>query len=172
MSEHPDSRLDATVEMYWRVYGAVQQQNVTDWMELDLSTAQLKVLFIVNFRGPLPISQIAHMVGIGAPTASHLVEKLVQAGLIERIESGSDRRVVHAQVTAEGRATALRFRQGRTDIMRHWISQLSADDQAALDKGLQALFRVAVRDLRRANETTSDLFENHSNPMKENPHDC
>ncbi len=162
MIEHPDSALDELVETYWRIYGALQQRNVTDWMELDLTTAQLKVLFIVNFRGPLPISQIAHMVGIGAPTASHLVEKLVQAGLIERIESGSDRRVVHAQVTAEGRATAFRLRQGRTDIIRHWISQLSAGDQAALQKGLQALFQIAATDLNHEVETVIEAVDNES----------
>ncbi|MHB8628287.1 MAG: MarR family winged helix-turn-helix transcriptional regulator [Aggregatilineales bacterium] len=162
MIEQPDSTLDEVVETYLRIFGALQQRNVTDWMELDLSTAQLKVLFMVNFRGPLPISKIAHIVGIGAPTASHLVEKLVQAGLLERIESVADRRVVHAQVTAEGRATAFRLRQGRVDVIRYWVSQLSADDQVALHKGLQALSQIAVSDLNHKVEAAPEAVCNEA----------
>jgi DNA-binding MarR family transcriptional regulator len=160
MAAQSNSALDELVETYFRIFGTMQQRNVTDWMELDLSTAQIKVLFMVSYRGPLPISQIAHIVGIGAPTASHLVEKLVQAGLLERVDSGADRRVVYAQVTAEGRATTLRMRQGRTDIIRQWVSQLSADDQAALQTGLRALWQIAVNDLSYKAESSCEVFDN------------
>lgn len=159
MPEQSDSMLDEVVDTCLRVFGALQQRSATDWMELDLSTAQLKVLFTVNYNGPLPISRIAHIVGIGAPTASHLVEKLVQAGLLERIEFVADRRIVHAQITPEGQAITLRLRQGRADILQRWVGQLSAADQTALQQGIQALFQIVISDLSHKVEIPSDAVE-------------
>src|SRR5579864_1992269 len=154
-----DSTHHEVVETSLRIFGALQQRSVTDWMELDLSIAQLKVLFTVTFYGPLPISRIAHIVRIGAPTASHLVEKLVQAGLLERIESVADRRIVHAHVTPQGQAITLRLRQGRADTLQRWVGQLSATDEAALQQGLRALFQIVVSDVSQEAEPPSDSVE-------------
>src|SRR5579859_1080443 len=142
MTEQSDSTLDTLVETCLSVFGILQQRSVTDWIELDLSTAQLKVLFTVNFVGPLPISQLASMVGIGAPTASHLVEKLVQIGYLERIESSTDRRIVHAQITDKGREITQRLRQGRVEVMRHWIGQLPITERRTLQHSLSVLMQI------------------------------
>jgi len=159
MSGQFDSTLDEVVDTCLRIFGALQQRSVTDWMEVDLSTAQLKVLFTVNYNGPLPISRIAHIVGIGAPTASHLVEKLVQAGLLERIESDTDRRIVHAQITPAGRQITLRLRAGRADILQRWVSELAPADRVALSQGVRAVFQIMVNDLSRKDETAGACLQ-------------
>jgi DNA-binding MarR family transcriptional regulator len=97
----PDS-LDELTGLYWYVQKAIQEHTVSDWVDAELSAAQLKTLFLVVFKQPSTVNHLSAMLGVGQPTASHLVEKLVQAGLLERIENPQDRRSVQVRETDAG----------------------------------------------------------------------
>lgn len=123
------------------IFRALRATATPVWLELDLTMAQMKTLRALEHRGPAPISQIADALGISVPTASHLVERLVQAGLAERAEDRTDRRRTLASLSAQGERLVRRLSQGR-EQMRRWLPQLDPDDLAALHRGLRALARA------------------------------
>ena len=96
----------------------------------------------LNFEGEMPISKLAETLGISHPTASHLVERLVQAGLVERVEHAADRRYTLARLSSQGNMMVQHLRQGRENHLQHWLVQLDEPDLAALRRGLEALNRV------------------------------
>lgn len=59
---------------------------VAVWASLDLTMAQVKLLHVLGARGQATVSELAAVLRVGVPTASHLVERLVQAGLAVRSE--------------------------------------------------------------------------------------
>ncbi|MDQ4214841.1 MarR family winged helix-turn-helix transcriptional regulator [Microbacterium sp. ASV81] len=72
---------------------------------LGLSPAQSEVLRILGDNGELTVSGVGRMLVCDSGTnPSRLIERLVQAGLIERIEDPGDRRRVHLRLTATGMA--------------------------------------------------------------------
>ena len=50
------------------------------------NASQLKVLVTLGFEGTATISKLAEALSVSHPTVSHLVERLVQAGLVARVD--------------------------------------------------------------------------------------
>ena len=113
----------------------------TVWMEIDLTIAQLRTLFVLAEEGPLVIGHIAQRLGIGLSTGGHLVDRLVQAGLAERTEDVEDRRRTLARLTPKGEDLYARLLNHPLQ-MQSLIQKLNDSDMAALLQGLQALNRL------------------------------
>jgi DNA-binding MarR family transcriptional regulator len=113
------------------------------WVELDLSMAQLKTLMTLYDAGELPIGQIAEALGVGQPTASHLVDRLVQGGLVLRTEDPLDRRRTLAELSPQGVELIERLREVRIESIQRWLARLDDTALAALHLGLRALADVA-----------------------------
>jgi len=124
------------------------------WMTLDLSMAQLKTLVALHTAGPLSIGQIADHLGIGQPTASHLVDRLVQSELVVRAEDALDRRRTVAQLSPSGTDLAKQLRQVRVEPLKRWLAQLDDAALEALHQGLRALANVAMSETQQTPSST------------------
>lgn len=67
------------------------------------SPDQVQALQAIAARQPLTVGEIARAMGLERNSASQLVERLVQQGLVERERSLTDRRQVFVSVSEEGR---------------------------------------------------------------------
>jgi DNA-binding MarR family transcriptional regulator len=143
MSQAYDDPLHELIELLFIYSHEMQRTTATEWWSLELTMAQVKVLFTLAFEGQATIGTIAETLGVGPPTASHLVDRLVQAGLAERVEQSTDRRYTLASLTSQGETMVRRLRQGRIDRLHSWLAQLDERDVAALRQGLESLIRVA-----------------------------
>jgi DNA-binding MarR family transcriptional regulator len=114
-----------------------------DWMELEMSMAQIKALFTISYGDAVPVNRIAEYLGVGQPTASYLVNKLVRQGFAERSESNIDRRVTLVRLTSQGEDLVRRLYQGGEAQYRSWVNQLTEKERKDLLRGLQAIARVA-----------------------------
>lgn len=81
---------------------------------------QFNILMQLHYQRACGVSDISTRMDITSAAASQLVEKLVQAGLLERAEDPHDRRVRQLRLTAGGRelveaALAARYR---------WVDEL------------------------------------------------
>ncbi len=139
------SESDSQAEIitaFSEVFGKLMGYATADWINVELSTAQIKMIFTLHYTGAYTINRLAERLNIGAPTASHLVEKLVQAGLAARLDSATDRRVVEVSLTEEGHAVAYRLWGARNQIIGEWVSQLMPEQRQALGQSLQALLVI------------------------------
>ena len=116
--------------------------------------AQLKTLMTLYNGGAAPIGQLAEYLGIGQPTASHLVDRLVQTQLVLRTEDPLDRRRTLAQLSPGGEELAERINQVRFGTLRRWLAQLDDATLAAFLQGSRALADVAKAETTRISETT------------------
>lgn len=114
-------------------------------MKLDLSVAQLRTLSVLAEGGAMVIGQIAQRMGIGLSTAGHLVDRLVQAGLVERTEDVADRRRTLAHLTPGGEELYTRLLNSGLPMSR-WVQRLNDEDLDALLQGLRAIRRVVEED--------------------------
>jgi DNA-binding MarR family transcriptional regulator len=69
----------------------------------ELSHAQYQVLFELFRRGDLPSGELAAISDISAASMSEMLDRLADAGLVDRVRSATDRRVVVCRLTDAGR---------------------------------------------------------------------
>jgi DNA-binding MarR family transcriptional regulator len=144
MSEEHDQPISEVSKLLFLCLYDLQRTVWQDWQSLNLTMAQLKVLLTLSFKGPAAISKLAEALSISHPTASHLADRLVEAGLVERVEHATDRRVTLARLTQSGETLAQRLWQGRLDHLHRCLAQLDAQDLAALRQGLRAFSHVVA----------------------------
>ncbi len=117
---------------------------VAHWLSLELTFAQGKALILLAAHGAVTVSRLGRKLGVSNPTASILVQHLVDRGLVTRTEDAADRRQTVVQLSAEGREIGEGHIRERTEKWRRWLSRLSDDELAALARGMSAL-KEAVR---------------------------
>lgn len=98
----------------------------------QLTRIQARVLSAVKQRGHSTVSDIAELLDISAPTASQLVNTMVEREWLHRGAETSDRRRHLIEITETGVGVlAARDRQ-REQRFRRIVSQLSDDERVAL----------------------------------------
>jgi len=137
MDPQPDNDI---VEALSDVFGRLMRLTTNDWISLVISTAQVKLIFVLHFGGTHTVNQLAERLNIKQSTASHLVEKLVQAGYVRRIDSTRDRRIIELHLTEQGRALGDRL-SGITHkgMIAEWVAQLTEAQRAAFRDILSSL---------------------------------
>ena len=82
--------------------------------EAGLSMPQLVTLHLLAHAGGRPVGEIGHRLRLSPAATSHLVDRLVQAGLVARAEDPHDRRSRLLAITPEGRRLVDRINSERT----------------------------------------------------------
>jgi DNA-binding MarR family transcriptional regulator len=124
---------------HFELMRAMHADATDDWIQIDLTLAQIKALFALWQEPPMTIGALGERLRVGVPTASHLVERLVQLGMVDRREDESDRRRAYVSPTEEGVALVDRLRAARSEQLTRWMDRLGDDELQALAKGLSAL---------------------------------
>jgi DNA-binding MarR family transcriptional regulator len=112
-----------------------------------LSPTGYNVLRILRGAGEsgLPCSEVAARLVSHDPDITRLSDRLAQAGLIERVRSASDRRVVLLRITRDGAALAQRLAPQLDSLHRRLLGHLG-------DERLTTL--IGLLEQARTKETT------------------
>ena len=99
--------------------------------EMDLDGPRASALSVV-LSGPVPIGRLAEIEQVSAPAITKTVAALEAGGLVERVRSTSDRRVVRVAATPAGRATLERGRRARIQRVADLLDGLPPEDLATV----------------------------------------
>lgn len=84
------------------IFNAMPSDIPAEWLTLDLTLTQLRVLLVLRARGPSRMSDIAAVLGVALPTATGIVDNLVRKRLAVREADPQDRRLVICRLSPEG----------------------------------------------------------------------
>jgi len=110
-----------------------------------LSMPQFSILMQLFHKGSCGMSEISEWFDISAAAASQLVDKLAQAGYLERAEDPNDRRAKQLTISAKGSAFIKRGIEERYGWMDKLASTLSAEDQKKVGEALVLLTNAAQK---------------------------
>ncbi len=105
----------------------------------DLGPSQTSALATIERHGPLTPTELARAERIQRPTATRIVARLEEAGLVERIADPSDGRSFTVSVNAQGRALMKRLRTRKNAYLARRLRRLDEDDLATLDRAAAIL---------------------------------
>ena len=84
------------------IYNSIPLDIPPEWLESDLSVAQLRVLLVLQSHGPSRMSFIASVIGVTLPTVTGIVDNLVKKKLAIRENAPQDRRLVICKLSSQG----------------------------------------------------------------------
>jgi DNA-binding MarR family transcriptional regulator len=139
--------VNTIVQAYMELFITMQFNAVSHWLMLELTFAQARALFMLAARKELTVSQLAKLLGVGNPTASILVQQLVERDLVTRTEDPTDRRQTVVRLSQKGAEIGAGRREKREKQWQRWLSHLSDDELNALARGLSAIVEVMKNEL-------------------------
>ena len=118
----------------------------------SLSLAHMFLMAKIHAHGAIAMAKVAELVGSGLPTATGLINRMEERGLVRREHDTRDRRVVLVSLTKQGAADIAALNQARRRRLSTAIDQLSAEDQASLLSGIRGL-RAAFQHVNEGDDT-------------------
>jgi DNA-binding MarR family transcriptional regulator len=108
-------------------------------LDLDLTTSQLKVVLLLYLNSVARMSELAASLGVTLATATGIIDRLVDKGIVDRENSREDRRVVVCRLSAKGHQLTDNLYSSGRERARHLLQGLSEAQLRKLDEALASL---------------------------------
>jgi DNA-binding MarR family transcriptional regulator len=146
MSNHnPDPVVDEILALADRLFRALLPTVPDELLTLDATMPQMKIMLLLYIHGPLRMTTIANELKVTLPTATSLVDKLVEKNYVQRETQADDRRVVLCKL-ADG---------GQKAIGGIWVSARKRSELLlqSLDHGRLEMFRDVLVAMMQSSDT-------------------
>lgn len=108
----------------------------------DLSPSLTAALATIERHGPLTPSELATVERVTRPTATRVIARLEQRGLVERTKDSQDGRVSLISITLAGGDLIRRLRTRKNAYLARRMRSLPPEDLAALERAAEVLERL------------------------------
>jgi len=112
------------------------------WMRGSLSLIHLHVLTTLEAEGPLPMGRLADALDVSVASATGIVDRMEQRGLVERRAAATDRRVLEVHATTAGAEVFRDLGSDRRAHLETVLARLSERELISLLIGLRALHKA------------------------------
>jgi len=134
--------IESTLQLSERAFRELFPILPKEWLSLDLSTPQLKVVLLLLVNGPCRMSIIASALGVSLATGTGVVDRLVERGIVVREGDPEDRRVVLCRLSSKGEKMLLGLVQLARNHAEMMFRSLSIEKLMAVRAGLEALLEA------------------------------
>ena len=134
--------IESTLELSEKAFRELFPILPKEWLSLDLSTPQLKVVLLLLVNGPCRMSVIASALGVSLATGTGVVDRLVERGIVVREGDPEDRRVVLCRLSSKGEKMLLGLVQLARNHAEMMFRSLSLEKLMAVRAGLEALLEA------------------------------
>ena len=111
-------------------------------LHINLTTSQLKVVLLIFVSGPLRMSDIARELGVSLATATGVVDRLVERGMLIREGDPKDRRVVLCRLSDEGEKLISGMWQLSRDQLGEMMRAITPPQLMLVTEALQLLLQA------------------------------
>ena len=103
-----DQLTQKLVDLVDRMCAQMRPESDEEWSDLELTMPQFRAICLLG-QGSERMGNIAGHLSTSMSSATSMIDRLVDKGLVERAPDASDRRVVTYQLTTKGREEMDRF---------------------------------------------------------------
>ncbi|MGE5595960.1 MAG: MarR family winged helix-turn-helix transcriptional regulator [Hyphomicrobiales bacterium] len=141
-SEHA---VDTALRYFGEAMSMFDPLRIRAWSELGLTTAQLRVLFLMRESPGVTAGELANRLSVTPPTISGIVDRLVKLGLVRREDDAADRRLVRNHLTERGEHACSWLERGIAVYTRRILLEMNHEDLEAFLVGMKAFSRASQR---------------------------
>ncbi len=142
------------------------------WLQSQVSLVHLHVLTVIEADGPLPMSRLADALDVSVASATGIVDRMEQRGLVRRIHSQEDRRVVLVEKTGAGDDVFRAIGETRRAGLAHILATLSEEELRGYLAGTRAIRKAraaAAAHLAMADKPAGSTAAEATTPAPEAP---
>jgi DNA-binding MarR family transcriptional regulator len=140
----PEQLIENILHLTDRAFRELLPMVPKEWLHLNLTTPQLKVVLLLFISGPSRMSEIASALGVSLATATGVLDRLVERGLVIREGHPEDRRVVICRLSAEGEKLISGLWQLSRDRAGELMRALTPSQLLLVTQALEALLQASV----------------------------
>ncbi len=144
-----DSILDSVVEDVFSTMPLVGRsvrrkllKSAIESFEAGISPPHFEILKLLEEAGKLHIAEIGERLQIARPQMTHLIDRLVELGLVEREPGTEDRRMIHVTLTAEARELIKEHEDELRKATMESLSSLTVGELEELSASLRTLREI------------------------------
>lgn len=137
----PEQCASQLMEVMPLVMGFIRTQMRSQSASL-LSVPQFRALAFLNRHPGSSLSNLAEHLGVTRPTASAMIERLVQRGFVNRTEHPQERRHIDLKLTEAGLTYLQQIREKTRNQIAAKLSSLSKAQLTSLTEGIAVLHQV------------------------------
>jgi DNA-binding MarR family transcriptional regulator len=134
-------------------------------MKAGVSMTHLHVMGLLSRHGETSMSRIADLLDVSLSNATGLIDRMAERGLVERVRSDEDRRVVLVRLSERGQAQLDELEILRRDMLQKILGRLDPTQLKRLSKSLsdvhEAITSLVQTDGPEALGTTHDHAHLH-----------
>lgn len=109
--------------------------------KFDMPFSHVQILCMLSGRS-MTIGEISKNLGIAKPNITPLLDALNERGLLERIRSTKDRRVVNVELLPAGVEMAENIKSSIAEQVTEWPESINASDAKRLNNALACLISM------------------------------
>ncbi|MFC2068080.1 MarR family winged helix-turn-helix transcriptional regulator [Chloroflexota bacterium] len=114
-------------------------------IQKEISRPHYSIITTLDESGILTISEIGKKTLITKPQMTHLVDRLIKLGLVERLPDTNDRRRIKIVLTNKGKAALEERRQIIKTNLNKMLSCLNDEELKEFSKALQTVRAIATK---------------------------
>lgn len=122
-------------------------------IDLNLTLAQVKAIYVVATAGPLRMVDLATRMGVAPSTLSGLADRLVQLGLLERFDDPANRRQVLVRATPTATEQIQAMSELNQESMRLLLMRLHTIEEIETIERAIRLMTAAASEMTTENNT-------------------
>jgi len=139
-----DSQVESILALADRLFRQLLPTIPRDLLSLDITVPQTKIMLILYVSGPRRMSDIASELDVTMPTATSLVDRLVEKHYVVREAQPDDRRVVLCQLSHEGQQAISHVWQTARKRSQELLQAMENSKLEMLTEALQSMLEVAL----------------------------
>jgi len=110
--------------------------------EHGIPLSHVQVLSLLNEVDSLTITEISQKFDIAKPNITPLVDRMIAAGLVDRVRSSTDRRIVNVVILPAGRQKLMEIQASLNANVSEWGTALKSEEFDELAEALQTVSRI------------------------------
>ncbi len=144
MESPKDKLTQELVDLVDRLSSQMRPESDEEWTDLELTMPQFRAICLLG-QGPERMGNIAGHLSTSMSSATSMIDRLVDKGLVERAPDASDRRVVTCQLTDRGREEMDRFSRIHQLRLTRMAGRLTMEELQTVVDAMEILCSAAQR---------------------------
>ncbi len=120
----------------------IRTSSLRDWMALGLTTVQLKSLFYIVRTNNANSKKLSDTLGVTPANITGVIDRLIERGMVNRVESTEDRRITLLKATNKGKKLIASLDKYVSENLSSFLVNLNDEELEHLHVGLAAFVKA------------------------------
>ena len=141
---HDDALVDSIVDNLLQALPLFAKRLIrTDEIVRDRKLPFSNIQILIMLRGgEMSISELSAKLGIAKPNVTPLVDRLMEAGLVERVRSPKDRRIVNVHLCDKGQEELVAIRAAIRRQVLEWDKRYNRSEARELNSAIARIYSI------------------------------